>query len=104
MEHEHTHHAVLLGTVFGPGMAAHAVALLLPLMVSFGLARAGQVRAAWLLPMGLLVLAAGFVGFGLMLGEDVQAMSGAVSTIVTLAAAGIVGGVAGVLLGRRRRA
>lgn len=102
MEHEHTHHAVLLGTVFGAGMAAHAVAVLLPLMVSFGLARAGQVRVAWLLPMGLLVLAAVFVGFGLMLGEDVQAMSGAVSTIGTLAAAGILGGVAGVLLGRRR--
>jgi hypothetical protein len=103
MEHEHTHYVVSLGNVLGPGMAAHAVALLLPLAVSFGLARAGQVRAAWLLPMGLFVLAAVFVGFGLMLGEDLQAMSGAVTTIVTLAAAGILGGVAGVLLGRRGR-
>lgn len=104
MQDEVTIHVAYLGQDMVSGAGVHAAAVLLPLIVSFGLARTGQVRAAWMLPLGLFVLGATFAGFGLVLGEDFQAVSGAVATIVTLAAAAVFGGLAGVLLGRRRRA
>ncbi len=85
------------------GLGAHAVAFLLPLVVSFGLARVGQVRAAWLLPAGLLLLSAVFVGFGFVLAQDLDTGVGAVTSVLTLTAAGLAGGVAGALLGPRRR-
>jgi hypothetical protein len=85
------------------GLGAHAVAFLLPLVVSFGLARVGQVRAAWLLPAGLLLLSAVFVGFGFVLAQDLDTGLGAVTSVLTLTAAGVAGGVAGALLGPRRR-
>jgi hypothetical protein len=85
------------------GLGAHAVAFLLPLVVSFGLARAGQVRAAWMLPAGLLLLSAVFVGFGFLLAQDLDTGIGAVTSVLTLSAAGVLGGVAGALLGPRRR-
>ena len=85
------------------GVGAHAVAFLLPLAVSFGLARLGQVRAAWLLPAGLLLLSAVFVGFGFVLAQDLDTGLGAVTSVLTLTAAGILGGVGGALLGPRRR-
>lgn len=85
------------------GLAAHAAAFLLPFVISFGVARAGQTRAAWMLPAGLLLLSAVFVGLGLVLAQDLETGRGAVTTLVTFTVAGVLGGAAGALLGSRRR-
>jgi hypothetical protein len=85
----------------GGGWLAYGIAFLLPFVVCFLLARRGHARTAWWLPGGLLVMTAMFVGAGVWLSGEMQTGIGAARSLGLLAVPGIVGGVAGILLGRR---
>lgn len=102
MQDEVTFYVVDLGQDLLKGLGVHAVAFLVPLTISFGLARAGHVRTAWRLPAGIFVLTLAFVVLGVMLAQDVQTAPGVVLSIALMSVPAILGGVLGTLLGRRR--
>ena len=78
------------------------VAFGVPFAICFGVARAGHVRTAWWLPAGIAVLTVAFVALGYRLGTDAATGAGAVRSILLLGVPAAVGGVAGILAGRRR--
>ena len=85
----------------GAGFLAYAVAFLLPFVVCLLLARRGHARTAWWLPGGLLVMTLMFVGAGFLLSDEMQTGFGAAWSIGFLSVPAILGGVLGILFGRR---
>jgi hypothetical protein len=85
----------------GAGWLTYGLAFLIPFMVCFFLARRGHARTAWWLPGGILVMTLMFVGAGVWLSGEMQTGTGAARSLGLLAVPGIVGGVAGILFGRR---
>jgi hypothetical protein len=79
----------------------YGIAFLVPFLVCLLLARRGHARTAWWLPGGLLVMTLMFVGAGIMLSGEMQTGIGAARTMGLLSAPAILGGVAGILLGRQ---
>lgn len=73
-----------------------------PFAVCFGVTRAGHARKAWWLPGGILAVTAAFIVFGLRSGADSGTTAGAIQSLLLLSAPAALGGVAGILLGRRR--
>jgi len=80
----------------------YGVAALVPFVICFGVARAGHARTAWWLPAGIGVLTIAFVFLGFRLGADAPTGAGVVRSVLLLGVPAVVGGIAGVLLGRRR--
>lgn len=80
----------------------YGVAALVPLVICFGVARAGHVRTAWLLPGGIAVMTLAFVFLGIRLGTEAATGAGVVRSILHLGLPAIVGGILGIVLGRRR--
>jgi hypothetical protein len=78
------------------------VAAVLPFAICFGVARAGRARTAWWLPGGILAITLTFVVLGLRLGSEVSTAFDAVRNILALGLPAALGGVLGILLGRRR--
>jgi hypothetical protein len=85
----------------GAGYLAYGAAFLLPFLVCLVLARRGHARTAWWLPGGILVMTLLFVGAAVWLAAEMQTGFGAARSLGLLAAPAIIGGVAGILLGRR---
>jgi integral membrane sensor domain MASE1 len=85
----------------GAGLLAFSLAFLLPLLVCLLLARRGHARTAWWLPGGILVMTLFFMGVGVWLSGEMQTAFGAARSLGLLSAPAILGGVAGILLGRR---
>lgn len=90
------------GEMMSSGIVTYAVAFLVPFALCFGLARAGHARAAWRLPIGILVLTLAIVGLGLFLGTEVETGPSAALGVGLLSLPAILGGALGILLGRRR--
>lgn len=86
----------------GAGALNLLVAFAVPFAICFGVARAGRARTAWWLPGGILAITLAFVVLGLRLGTDVSTASDAVLGIVLLGLPACLGGVLGILLGKRR--
>lgn len=91
-----------LDTVLQNGFLMHAGAFVLPFALCLGLARAGHARTAWWIPGGILVLTGAFVVLGILLGSEIQTGAHAVMGLVLLTAPAVLGGTAGIVLGRRR--
>jgi hypothetical protein len=89
------------GDANGSAWLYFGFAFLLPFVICLLLARRGHARTAWWLPGGILVMTLMFVGAGVWLSGEIQTGIGAARTLGLLAVPGIVGGVAGILLGRR---
>jgi hypothetical protein len=85
----------------GAGWLSHGLAFLVPFVICLLLARRGHARTAWWLPGGILVMTLMFVGAGVWLSGEIQTGIGAARSLALLAAPAILGGVAGILLGRR---
>jgi hypothetical protein len=85
----------------GAGWLSYGLAFLIPFLVCLILARRGHARTAWWLPGGLLVMTLMFVGTGIWLSGEMQTGIGAARSLGLLSAPAILGGVAGILLGRR---
>jgi hypothetical protein len=83
-------------------LPAYGLAFLLPFLVSLTLARRGHARTAWWLPGGIAAMSVLFVGMGLVLGQEMQTGPGAAMSLGLLSVPAIIGGVAGILIGRRR--
>ncbi|MGE5199409.1 MAG: hypothetical protein ACM3H9_07190 [Rhodospirillaceae bacterium] len=84
-----------------PALAVHALAFLLPFAVCLLLARRGHARTAWWLPGGILAMTLMSVGAAVWLGEEMQTGFGAARSLALLSAPAMLGGVAGILAGRR---
>ena len=85
----------------GGGWVAYGLAFLIPFLICLVLARRGHARTAWWLPGGIFVMTLMFVAAGVWLSGEMQTGFGAARSLGLLALPGIVGGVAGILLGRR---
>jgi hypothetical protein len=85
----------------GAAWLSYGIAFLVPFVVCLLLARRGHARTAWWLPGGILVMTLMFVGAGVWLSGEIQTGVGAARTLGLLSAPAILGGVAGILLGRR---
>ena len=83
-------------------LATYLAAFVLPFAICFALARRGQARAAWWLPGGLFVMTLLFVAMGVALSGEMQTGLAAAGSLVTLGLPAILGGVAGILMGRRK--
>jgi hypothetical protein len=83
-------------------LAAYLAALVLPFAICFALSRRGQARTAWWLPGGLFAMTLLFVAMGVALSGEMQTGLAAAGGLVTLGLPAVLGGVAGILLGRRK--
>ena len=83
-------------------LPVYAVAFIVPFLISLVLARRGHARTAWWLPGGIVVMSGVFIGMGYMLGREMQTGPAAAWSLGLMAAPAIIGGVAGILVGRRR--
>jgi hypothetical protein len=88
--------------IFQNGLLSYGGAFILPFALCLGLARAGHARSAWWIPGGILLLTAAFVALGIMLGSEIPTGAHAAMGLVLLTAPAVLGGTAGILLGRRR--